>query len=92
MKNNESFVLKKTLPLKNLENFNDFKSINPLSEYQEIQIISEANYDGTVYKVGVAVAIDLNENLPVFAEIRYIIKSNEQVYFIVKKFCTSYLD
>lgn len=88
----KSFKLKKILQVKALENFNEFKDISLITEDQEIKLLTEANYDGTLYKPGVTVVIGNENNLPVFAEIKHNILANETVYFMVRKQDTAYLD
>lgn len=92
MENSKSYKLKGKSLLKNLNHIDSFKSISPLSENQEIELLSEINYNGTLYKPGIAVEMSSNNSLPVFAEIKHIIKSNGIKYFIVNDLGTSYFD
>uniref|UniRef100_A0A0C9RKV5 Cya protein n=1 Tax=Fopius arisanus TaxID=64838 RepID=A0A0C9RKV5_9HYME len=68
-----------------LDNVESFKDALPEGINDQIRYLSWIKFDGTIYKVGMAVCIQPHNSLPSFGEIKHIFESDDKIYFVIRK-------
>lgn len=92
MDHSRDYKIKDKITLDSLENYQHFENFDLLKHDVEIDLLSSINYDGTLYKSGRAVCINaIDMELPIFGKIDFIIKSDDNVWFIINQFKTEEL-
>lgn len=81
--------VKRLIDLNAVSDSSEFKNVIPINLANPHSNYPWIKYDGTLYKPGITVCIDnVDDNLPKFAKISYIIESGNDVYFVVQKMNT----
>lgn len=75
--------------LVNCEQYLNFRPLLPIA-HDNFFVVEESTFRSTLYKSSMALAIDYQEDLPVFGILKFIIKPNDNigVLFVLSGLCS----